>query len=136
MKYKKEVAVKKHYFLKRKRAKFGTLPKISHAMCWVFYSYFFYNILKVFIIIIKVTPTSAKMACHMFEIPSVLRIKTKIFIPIANIRFCLIILLVFLEILMLLAICPKRICHNNNIRSFYRRTSTNSSHRNSNIANS
>ena len=49
-------------------------------------------------IVNKVNPVSAKTACHIEDIPKALSINTNIFIPIANIKFCLTILLVFLEI--------------------------------------
>ena len=47
---------------------------------------------------ISVTPTSANTACHMFATPKTLSNKTKIFVPIANIKFCFITVFVFLDI--------------------------------------
>ena len=53
--------------------------------------YFFLKILVVFKIVSKVTPVSAKTACHILATPIAPKTNTNTFTPIANIRFCFII---------------------------------------------
>ena len=72
---------------------------------FIFSTYF--NILKVLITVRRVTPTSANIACHIVAIPNVLSNNANIFIVNANIKFCFIILFVFLEISIALQILSK-----------------------------
>ena len=59
----------------------------------------FFIILRVFKIVNKVTPVSANTASHILASPKTLRTKITAFTPIANIKFSLIICLVYLLIL-------------------------------------